>query len=357
MTIAPWKSPKGWLKITHKKICLKDKQLNIPALGSPFTIGPLAIRNRVVLAPMSGVTDLPFRELAFHHGAGLVVTEMVASRELVANTVESWARLRNSGISPHIVQLAGRQPGWMSEGAKVAEANGADMIDINMGCPAKKVTGGLSGSALMREPELALSIIKAVVQAVKIPVSVKMRLGWDDDSINAPLLAAAAEREGVSLITVHGRTRMQFYQGKADWHAIRAVREVISIPLIANGDVENQDDICQILQLSGADAVMIGRGAQGRPWHPGVMAGMRALPDINEIAAIFDEHYQAMIAFYGEASGVRQARKHVGWYLDRHGAGMDANARTAIMTSTDPAFVLEQTVAEILKADDQSEAA
>ncbi|MFN3364425.1 MAG: tRNA dihydrouridine synthase, partial [Allorhizobium sp.] len=207
---------------------------------------------------MSGVTDLPFRQLAFRFGAGLVVTEMVASRELVFNAAESWSRLKGAGLTPHMVQLAGREAKWLAEAAVIAEANGADIIDINMGCPAKKVIGGYAGSALMREPDHALSLIEATVKAVKIPVTVKMRLGWDDTSINAPDIAARAEAAGVQLITVHGRTRMQFYEGKANWDAIAAVRDAIRIPLIANGDVETVEDAHEILRRSGADAVMIG---------------------------------------------------------------------------------------------------
>jgi tRNA-dihydrouridine synthase B len=262
-------------------------QFEFPNLQSAFDVGSLAIRNRVALAPMSGVTDLPFRQLASEFGAGFVVTEMVASRELVGNTAESWSRLQNSGIEPHIVQLAGRDPGYMAEGARIAEAHGASAIDINMGCPAKKVIGGLSGSALMREPELALSIIDATVKAVKVPVTVKMRLGWDENSINAPVLAREAEALGAQMITIHGRTRMQFYEGRADWDRIAEVRDAIKVPLVANGDVETADDINEILRRSGADAVMLGRGAQGRPWHPGVLAGMRAVPDRIEITAVF----------------------------------------------------------------------
>lgn len=320
--------------------CLKDKQLNSEILKSPLQIGPVAFRNRVALAPMSGVTDLPFRQLAFEFGAGFVVTEMVASRELVGNTSESWSRLQNSGIDPHIVQLAGRDAYYMAEGARIAEANGADIIDINMGCPAKKVIGGLSGSALMREPELAMSLIEATVKAVKVPVTVKMRLGWDDNSLNAPELAHAAEDLGAQMITVHGRTRMQFYEGRADWSKIAAVRDAISIPLIANGDVETTEDLEAILKLSGADGVMLGRGAQGRPWHAGVLSGARTAPGRAEIAAIFERHYRMTLDFYGGLPGLRHARKHVGWTLDRFGGALSAERRTAIMTSHDPEAVI-----------------
>ncbi|MCF3638673.1 tRNA dihydrouridine synthase DusB [Rhizobium sp. TRM95111] len=308
-------------------------------LSRPLSVGTATLRNRVVLAPMSGVTDLPFRDLAWRFGAGLVVTEMVASRELAGNARESWARIRNCGIRPHMVQLAGREAHWMAEAARIAEANGADIIDINMGCPAKKVIGGYSGSALMREPDHALALIEATVAAVSIPVTVKMRLGWDHGTINAPDIAWRAEQAGVRMVTVHGRTRMQFYEGRADWEAIRAVRDRIAIPLVANGDVGSVADAHDILARSGADAVMVGRSAQGRPWFAGVLAGFRAAPERAEIAAVAAEHYRAMLDFYGEAGGLRHARKHVGWYLERHAPGMPAAEKAALMTSQDPQFV------------------
>lgn len=289
---------------------------------------------------MSGVTDLPFRQLAFRFGAGLVVTEMVASRELVFNAAESWSRLKGAGLTPHMVQLAGREARWLAEAAIIAEANGADVIDINMGCPAKKVIGGYAGSALMREPDHALSLIEATVKAVKIPVTVKMRLGWDETSINAPDIAARAEAAGVQLITIHGRTRMQFYEGRADWDAISAVREAIRIPLIANGDVETIDDAHEILRRSGADAVMVGRSCQGRPWHAGVLAGHSG-PQAAEIPGLVIEHYRMMLEHYGAEVGVRHARKHLGWYLDRHAPELASDAKAAIMTSKDTGFVVE----------------
>jgi len=320
-------------------LCLKDNHLISKDLASPFRIGPVSVRNRVVLAPMSGVTDMPFRELAWRHGAGLVVTEMVASRELVNDTAESWARLRAAGFRPHMVQLAGREAHWMAEAAKIAADHGADIIDINMGCPAKKVIGGYSGSALMRDPDHALELIEATVKAVDIPVTLKMRLGWDENSINAPHIAKRAEEAGVKLITIHGRTRMQFYEGRADWDAIRLVRDVISVPLIANGDVETADDAQEILRRSGADAVMIGRGSQGRPWHAGVLAGARE-PEREEIAAIAVEHYRMMLEFYGEAVAVRHARKHLGWYLERFAPDLPGEQKAAIMTSRDPVDVI-----------------
>ena len=290
---------------------------------------------------MSGVTDLPFREIAWRCGAGLVVTEMIASRELVMSRGESWARLKKSGLGPHMVQLAGREPRWMAEAARIAAANGADIIDINMGCPAKKVTGGYSGSALMRDPELALSLIEATVGAVDVPVTLKMRLGWDENSINAPQIARQAEQAGVTLVTIHGRTRMQFYEGRADWKAIRAVREAISIPLIANGDVQSTEDADRILELSGADAVMIGRGAQGRPWHAGALAG-HPVPSRREQMEIVAEHYEAMLGFYGREPGLRHARKHLGWYLDRLAPSLPVEEKAAIFRSTDPEDVMQK---------------
>jgi len=288
---------------------------------------------------MSGVTDLAFRSLAWRFGAGLVVTEMVASRELVMNRGESWARLKSTGIDPHVVQLAGREAHWMAEAARIAADNGADIVDINMGCPAKKVIGGYSGSALMRDPDHALSLIEATVKAVKVPVTLKMRLGWDDQSINAPQIARRAEEAGIALVTIHGRTRMQFYEGKADWDAIRAVRDAISIPLVANGDVRSPQDAAEIMRRSGADAVMVGRGAQGRPWHVGWLAG-HAAPQDAEIAGLVAEHYEAMLELYGVESGLRHARKHLGWYLERFAPDLPGDRKATIMTCREPREVL-----------------
>lgn len=330
--------------------CLKDEHLTIPALSAPLAIRNQTLRNRVVLAPMSGVTDLPFRDLAWRFGAGLVVTEMVASRELALNARESWSRIRNCGIAPHMVQLAGREAHWMAEAAKIAEGEGADIIDINMGCPAKKVIGGYSGSALMRDPDHALGLIEATVNAVKVPVTVKMRLGWDHDSLNAPHIAARAEAAGAAMITVHGRTRMQFYEGKADWDAIRAVRDVLSIPLVANGDVETPEDAAEILRRSGADAVMVGRSAQGRPWHPAVMAGAIEHPSTDVVASTAVEHYRMMLDFYGVGAGLRHARKHVGWYLGHYAPDMLGVAKAEIMTARDSQFVARRLEAAILEA-------
>ena len=329
------------------------------ALQSPFQIGPVAIRNRVILAPMSGVSDLPFRQLAWRFGAGLVVTEMVASKELVHNTAESWSRLRGAGLTPHMVQLAGRDAHWMAEAARIAEASGADIIDINMGCPAKKVIGGYSGSALMRDPDHALSLVEATVRAVKVPVTLKMRLGWDENSLNAPEIAARAQAAGVQMIIVHGRTRMQFYEGRADWDAIAAVRDVISLPLVANGDVETREDAEEIRRRSGADAVMVGRACQGRPWHAGWVAGHQG-PQPEEIPDLAAGHYEAMLGHYGADVGVRHARKHVGWYLERFAPDVAAAEKAEIMTSRDPVFVskaLARCLAEATSGSDRRQEA
>ena len=285
-------------------------------------IGPLETRNRVFLAPMSGVTDEAFRLTAHEHGAGLVVSEMVASEELVNARPDMLRRaLGAESLSPFVIQLAGRETQWMSEGARVAQDMGADIIDINMGCPAREVTGGLSGSALMRDLDHAERLVAATVEASSVPVTLKMRLGWDHGSLNAPELARRAEAAGVALVTVHGRTRCQFYGGKADWSAIARVREAISIPLIANGDGNSVEDAREMLAKSGADGVMIGRGAYGRPWWPGVLAEALdpgtgiAEPTLAEQAAIVKRHYRGMIDHYTARVGVKAARKHLGWYL------------------------------------------
>src|SRR5271163_1477144 len=218
---------------------------------------------------MSGVTDAPFRRLAARLGAGLVVSEMTASDDLVQGRPISRLRCEAAGIGPHVVQLAGCEARWMRDGAIVAEAAGADIIDINMGCPARHVTGGQSGSALMRDLDHATHLIEATISAVKVPVTLKMRLGWDDRSLNAPELARRAETAGVQMISVHGRTRCQFYKGEADWSAVRAVKDAVGVPLVVNGDITSFEKAMTALEMSGADAVMVGRGAQGQPWLPG----------------------------------------------------------------------------------------
>ncbi|MEQ9246204.1 MAG: tRNA dihydrouridine synthase DusB [Nitratireductor sp.] len=299
-----------------------------------MSVGDATIRNRVFLAPMSGVTDLAFRARAHAHGAGLVVSEMVASGELARGKAESARRLRRPDVDVHMVQLAGREAHWMAEGARIAEAHGADIIDINMGCPAKKVTGGYSGSALMREPDHALSLIEAVVAAVRVPVTVKMRLGWDENALNAPEIASRAENAGVAMVTVHGRTRCQFYKGRADWQAISAVKAAVGIPVVANGDVTTADDAAGILEASGADAVMIGRAHYGAPWIAGAVASNTERRPENLADYVID-HYEAMLALYGTEHGTRHARKHLGWYMERHIDEVDAETRKAIMTGTD----------------------
>ena len=320
-------------------------------------IGPIKTRNRVFLAPLSGVTDEPFRAAAHEFGAGLVVSEMVASEELARARPDMVRRAMGAGkLKPLVIQLAGREARWMSEGAKVAQGMGADIIDINMGCPAKQVTGGLSGSALMRDLDHAMTLIEATVQAATVPVTLKMRLGWDQANVNAPELARRAEATGIQMITVHGRTRCQFYNGRADWQAIRAVREAIEIPLIANGDATSIHDARAMLAASGADGVMIGRGAYGRPWWPGVIAnqldpgsGIDEPPLDVEMQIVASQHERTLIN-YGADLGNRTARKHLGWSimrLEERGllAANDAMFwRNRILTSTDNNLVARSIV-------------
>jgi nifR3 family TIM-barrel protein len=318
----------------------------IGRLAGPLDIGGVTIRNRVFLAPMSGVTDDAFRRRAHDHGAGLVVSEMVASGELAKGRLDSGRRIRHSGLPVHMVQLAGREAGAMAEAAKIATGEGADIIDINMGCPAKKVTGGYCGSALMRVPDLAISLIDAVVGAVDVPVTVKMRLGWDDDERNAPLLAQRAEQAGVRMVTVHGRTRCQFYQGTADWNAVAQVKQAVSVPVVVNGDVCSASDAAEALRRSGADAVMVGRGSYGAPWLPGAIAQAAgsaagiAAPAAGTMGDYVISHYEDMLSLYGVAGGLRHARKHLGWYLDRYGGEAATSLRPSIMTATDPATTI-----------------
>jgi nifR3 family TIM-barrel protein len=319
----------------------------VTKLAAPLDVGGVRIRNRVFLAPMSGITDEPFRQRAHAHGAGLVVSEMVASGELAKGRAGCDLRIRHSGLPVHMIQLAGREASHMAEGARIAAGEGADIIDINMGCPAKKVTGGYAGSALMRDLDHALSLIEAVVGAVEVPVTVKMRLGWDENALNAPALARRAEEAGVKMVTVHGRTRCQFYQGKADWGAIARIKDAVSIPVVANGDVGSPAEAAEILEQSGADAVMIGRAHYGAPWTAGRIAATAAgeapsgVPDSpNAMADYISTHYEDMLALYGVESGLRQARKHLGWYLDRHADGVTDDRRKAILTSFEPARVI-----------------
>ena len=314
-------------------------------------IGDISVANRVLLAPMSGVTDAPFRRLAAALGAGLVVSEMTASDDLVHGRPMSVLRCEAAGIGPHVVQLAGCQTHWMAEGAKVAEAAGADIIDINMGCPARHVTGGQSGSALMRDLDHALKLIEATIAAVKAPVTLKMRLGWDHHSLNAPELARRAEAAGVQMITVHGRTRCQFYKGEADWSAVRAVRNAISVPLVVNGDITSFEKAVSALEMSGADAVMIGRGAQGQPWLPGQIGRQlengkaEAPPSLSEQLAHIRALYDEVCRHYGLRIGLKHARKHLGWALEIAAECSRAPAETLkiwrqkILTAEDPHLV------------------
>jgi len=282
----------------------------------------------VALAPMAGITDLPFRRIVGRFGAGLVVSEMVASQEMVQAKpgVRERAEL---GLSEQAtaVQLAGRDAWWMGEAARMVEANGARLIDINMGCPAKKVTGGLSGSALMKTPDHALRLVEAVVNAVSVPVTLKMRLGWDDASRNAAEIARAAEAAGVRMITVHGRTRCQFYKGSADWTAIGEVVRAVEVPVLANGDIVDAASARAALAASGASGVMVGRGAQGAPWRLAEIAAAiwgRPAPQVPRGAALADlvtAHFDASLSFYGRDLGARVIRKHLGWYLDAAGVG------------------------------------
>jgi tRNA-dihydrouridine synthase B len=309
-------------------------------------LSDLALSSPVLLAPMAGITDLPFRKMVAGFGAGLVVSEMVASGEIVTARPSVRAKARTDlGIGDGLtsVQLAGREAAPMAEAARIVTGMGAQVIDINMGCPAKQVTGGYSGSALMRDPDHALRLIDAVVGATDRPVTLKCRLGWDTDCLNAPDLARRAEDAGIRMVTIHGRTRQQFYKGRADWDAIRRVVDAVRIPVIANGDITDAASARAALNASGAAGVMIGRGAQGAPWQVAQVAATvygTPAPDVPTGTALADlvlAHHQAMLAFYGHDLGIRIARKHLGWYCDA--AGADRSIRAALMVAADAAAV------------------
>ncbi len=325
----------------------KANAQGLSARIAPLTLhlNDITLDPPVLLAPMAGITDLPFRRLVARFGAGLVVSEMVASQEMVEAKASVRARAElGFGEQATAVQIAGREAHWMAEAARIAAGQGARIIDINMGCPAKKVTGGLSGSALMRDPDHALRLIEAVVAAVDVPVTLKTRLGWDDDLMNAPTLAQRAEAAGIRMVTIHGRTRCQFYKGAADWSAIHAVKQAVSVPVIANGDIIDAPSAMQALRCSGADGVMVGRGIQGAPWRLAqIGADLYGTPEPEvpvgtAFADMVAGHYDDMLEFYGTELGLKVARKHLGWYMDRSETPRDLRKR--ILTETDPVQVL-----------------
>jgi tRNA-dihydrouridine synthase B len=318
-----------------------------------LAIGRHRLTNRALLAPMAGITDLPFRRVAARYGAGLVVSEMIAGEQLAEGDPSAVVRAEGEGVGLRVVQLAGCEARWLAEGARIAEAAGADIIDINMGCPAKQVTNGQqAGAALLRDLDHAVRLIEATIAAVRVPVTLKMRLGWDEHSIVAAELARRSEAAGVAMVTVHGRTRAQFYQGRAEWNAIARVKHAVSIPVVANGDLTKFSDADEMLAASGADAVMIGRAARGRPWFPGRVGAYLATgkapadPSLPEQRDVLLELYEAWLLHSGRARGMREARKHVGWTLEAAAASLGRSAawvqgwRAALLSESDPALVL-----------------
>jgi len=313
---------------------------------APLRVGGTTLAGRAFLAPMAGVTDPAMRSIAEDYGASVTVSEMITAAGVAKGDRETRMRLSGQAKGPRVVQIAACDAEGVAAAARFARESGADWIDINMGCPCKRVTGGLAGAALMRDPDHAARLAGAAVAAVDVPVSVKMRLGWDDASRNAPDLARKLEAEGVAALTVHGRTRQQFYTGRADWAAIAAVKQAVGIPVVANGDCAGEEDAAEMLRLSGADAVMIGRAAQGRPWLVGDIAHYlltgekRPQPGRAERGAVALRHFEGLLALMGEAAGLRHARKHLASYAEHAGlCGAQGEGRRALVTAETPGDV------------------